>query len=95
MKITTSELEKIINTICEHLVSIGIKEIEIDQDYYWDIDKEVLYDPSQKPNTLELGQLSYDVEILKNVLNGKHAPIGWHFVPLSAVLRYAGEKYMS
>ncbi len=95
MKVSTSELQRLFNTICDHLVSAGVKEIEIDKDYYWDIDKEILYNPNNKPNNLELGQLSFDVETLKNVLEGKQAPIGWHFVPLSAVLRYIGEKYMA
>lgn len=91
MEIELSELRAIISKEIDNLERMGYDPIEIPVDYYWNIPKELLYDPYKEPHTFDVGQLSFDWQELKNTLRGKRDPLTYHFVWLAAILRAIGE----
>ena len=94
MNISIAELAGITAAIFKKAQEAGVDEVELDEDYYWFVPRESIYDIStgDKPQDLDLGSLfddyctakdSYKEEILV-IYNLKH---------LSSILRYLSIKY--
>lgn len=92
MKVKFDDLRILLDKILKHLEEDGIKSVELESDYYWNIPKEYLYDSYEEPKELDMGQLYDDMEFLNNILEGRNEPIGHALVWLSAILRYIGEE---
>ncbi len=88
------EIEKlrvITNLIFDHIRDdLKIEEVSLDKDFYWGIPTELLYDV-EKPNDLDMGQLSDDLEFLSKIENKEEA-VSIMFTHLAPLLRYIGEK---
>lgn len=91
MKLNLSDLRLVSEKLFTHLEERGISSIELSGDYYWNIPKELKYNPYQEPTELDLGQLSADWENLTAILEEEAEPIGYALVWLSAVLQAIGE----
>ena len=61
-KLKLKEMERAFQIIMEHYRENGIEEIPLEDDFYWVIDKDVRYDPYNKPQDIGLGQLYDDAE---------------------------------
>jgi len=92
MNVNLTELRAIADRLFTYLEETGREEFDVADDYYWEISKEELYDPSRDPKDLTIGQLSHDWERLKAILTEEDPPIGYALVWLSSVLRNVGEK---
>jgi len=91
MKIKIVELETATQKLFEHLKELGIESVELDKDYYWDIEAEDLYNPYQQPKDIGLGQLYDDWEEVQIVLTEKSEPLSIDFKAFAAIFRYLGE----
>jgi len=91
MDILLSDLRQITESLFAHLEETGIETIRLQNDYYWHISGEELFDPYKVPSELNLGQLSDDWRDLQNVADGKSDPLLSDFNDLAAVLRAIGE----
>jgi hypothetical protein len=92
MKIKIDELETITKKLFQHLRNQKILEFDIEEDFYWNIDKNERYNPYKKPLNLDLGQLEDDWSELVNIINSNSETISYAFVWLSNILRIIGEK---
>lgn len=62
MKVNIDELEKITLLLLSKLrESIG-NSVELNNDFYWDISADELYNPYNEPKSITLGQLIDDLE---------------------------------
>lgn len=95
MKITIAELRRVTEKHLRHLEERGVTAVDLEQDFYWSIPSEQLYNTDEEPSGLEVGQLVDDVEELRRVDRGEKEPIGYGLVWLSAVLRAVGEKVIA
>ena len=91
MKVKLKDLLLFAEKIIKHLEKEGVKEIELEKDFYWDIPYPQIYDMNSDPSELLVGQLYDDLEFLKKMLEDDGEPIGHALVWLSSILRYAGE----
>ena len=94
MEIALSELKAVYLKELDHLEKLGYEQVNIPVEYYWNIPQEARYDPYQEPKQLTLGQLSDDLEGLKQVLEGKRDPVAYDLVWLSTILRVIGEQVL-
>jgi hypothetical protein len=92
MRVTTKELREATLLLLKHLDDTGQTEFEIDEDCYWSVPQDGLYDPYNTPNNLTLGQLSHDWEEVRSLVQGKREPLAYVMVWLAAVMRRVGEK---
>ncbi len=92
MRVTTKELREATLALLKHLDETGQSEFEIDEDYYWSVPQEDLYDPYKTPSDLTLGQLSHDWDEVRSLAQGTRAPLAYLLVWLAAVMRRVGEK---
>lgn len=92
MKINLDQIQSITNLIFAHIrEDLGIHEIELDYDLYWDIDPQQLHDLDAKPETLDIGQLSDDFEFLASIKERDEA-VSLLFVHLAPILKAVGAK---
>lgn len=61
-------------------------EIEISNDYYWDISQDELYSPYAEPKNITLGQLSDDLEEVQRLAKSDDA-IMYDLKRLSNILK--------
>ena len=95
MEITVSDLKKIVESIFALFDECGVEIISIENDYYWHIPKEEIYDPYHTPTNLNLGQLSDDWQDLHRVLAKENEPILTDFIDLASIFRAIGEITLS
>ena len=69
MKLSVSDLEFFFNSVINRLKSLDIEELDIKQDYYWKLDIDEQFDIANKPDVVEIGQISDDLIELKKQLN--------------------------
>ena len=80
-----------LNTTINELNKREIKSIHIENEYYWNIPSEDLYNPYKNPANLNLGQLSDDWNDLLKVASGADDPLISDFIDLAAILRAIGD----
>lgn len=83
MAVELTKLRRAIDLALDLVESEEGPSIELEQDYYWEIDKLALYDPYTEPNAHDLGQLSHDWERIKEIAEGRMPAVG-------ATLSWAG-----
>lgn len=69
MKINISELTQIIRILEERMKEVypdGVIEVKED-DYYWSVPDDKKYNPSESPDDLSLGQVSFDWDDLQKL----------------------------
>lgn len=86
VKVKINEIQEITNLIFEKLKASKGNEIEINYDFYWDIDSEEIYDPYKEPSNLTLGQLSDEIMEIQNSIKTKDL-IYYDLKRISAILR--------
>lgn len=91
MGIDLNKIEIIFNLIIDKLKKDGIHKISLDDDFYWNIPSDLLYDPYNKPNQFDMGQLSEDYDFLLNSIE-KNIIINGDLRKLSYLLRYIADK---
>lgn len=91
MRIDVSDLRTVATRLFDHLDSLGERSVDLDQDYYWVIAENQLYDPTQAPTDFVLGQLTDDWRELTKVLEGDE-PVSYTLVWLGSVLRAIGQQ---
>ena len=93
MKININEVSEVVNLLLKELKeNINKNEVEVDEDYYWFVNKDELYNPYENPKNLTLGQLSEDWDELKSVLRKEKKLISYDLVKLSVLMRVIGDK---
>ena len=75
MKVKIDNLEKIISLLLKKLKSSKGNEIELDNDLYWAISSEELYNPYEEPKNITLGQLEDEVNEIMRLMDTDDAII--------------------
>ena len=92
MTVELSELQTALSVLFSHLQQQGVRSVEVEQDYYWNIQLDEVYDPLKDPKNFDLGQLTHDWEQLQSIADGSSPAIGYGLVWAAALLRYIGES---
>ena len=67
-------------------------QISIDEDEYWNIDDNEIYDIDSKPNDLDIGSLYSDLEVIEKILYNQLEPVPYNLKLFSCMLRYISNK---
>lgn len=86
MKVNIKDLEKVTSLLLSKLRESKGNEIELNNDYYWNISTEELYNPYEEPRNITLGQLSDDLEELQR-LNKSDDAIVYDLKRLASILK--------
>ena len=86
MKVNIEEIEKITLFLLSNLRLSKGNEIELNNDFYWEIQAEELYNPYEEPKNITLGQLSDDLEEIQR-LNKSDDAIVYDLKRLASILK--------
>ncbi len=93
IKINIEEIEKAMLELFNELRAKKGNLIEIEPlDYYWSIDGGELYNSYNTPAELTLGQITDDLQEIKNIANQQSKPVSLDFVKISSILTMIGHK---
>ncbi|MCS4303383.1 hypothetical protein [Chryseobacterium sp. BIGb0232] len=93
--ITILDIRKLINILSDKLEKLDDKEVvKLEDDLYWNILDEELYNPYDEPAQLTMGSLTEDWEFLQNVLNREREIIDYDLYKLASILKFLGKKGM-
>lgn len=95
LEIDVAEMRDVADRLFAHLLESGHEVVSVSHDYYWFIQKEIVYDPLSTPSEFTVGQLSDDLMELKRFHTGESEPISYGLVWLAAIIRAIGEKVVS
>lgn len=91
-KISIRQFREIGDKILNQLEHDGVDSVDIDVDFYWDVPVVDRYDPHKTPSSLDLGQISDDINELMRISQGEAVAVRYALVWLAAVLRRIGEQ---
>jgi hypothetical protein len=75
--VNISELRRIVDALLTHVEKVHGPEFRLENDYYWDLDSDVMYDMGKTINKVEeTGSLGDDWEFLLNYERREHQR-GW------------------
>jgi hypothetical protein len=86
VKVKIDDIEKVTLLLLSKLKESKGNEIELNNDFYWDISEEELYNPYQEPKNITLGQLSDDLEEIQRLINSDDA-ISYDLKRLASILK--------
>ncbi|MEV0248388.1 hypothetical protein AB0H76_17455 [Nocardia sp. NPDC050712] len=93
LHVSLSELRRSFDLLMEHIEAATDGDtVRLDQDYFWSIPQDELYDTAKTPTDLTLGQLSWSWEHLTDLRADPDQVVGYHLVWLSEVLRAVGQN---
>lgn len=91
--IKVEELQSIINSILAHIRDdLGISEVELTEDCYWEIPEKALYSVDQDQRELVVGSLFDDLEFLTPLLTDRDQAVSLMLLHVAPLLRYIGTK---
>ena len=91
MKVNIDEIEKIALLLLAKLKQSNGVEIDLKSDYYWCFDQEEIYNPYDDPKNITLGQLSDELNELKNILHSGDA-LAYDLKRLARILEALSSK---
>jgi hypothetical protein len=94
VKVSIGELRETSNRLLDHVESLGVKEVDLIQDYYSSFPSDQLYDPTLITPNPSLGQLTDDWNELQMIKRGERPPVAIALSWLSAVMRAVGEQVL-
>lgn len=88
-------IRKIINILSDELEKLENKDIVVvEDDLYWNILEDELYNPYHEPDHFTMGSISEDWEFLQKILNGEREMIDYDLYKVASILRFLGKKNM-
>ena len=90
MTFQTQELHDLIQRLAQHLQGLNVAEIELPNDYYWEVDPDERNSLYTQPQQFAVGQLSEDWALLEESVRHDSVVLQ-DFVKLAAILRAVGE----
>lgn len=91
--IEIAELKKIVNMILDRIENdLEIKEVELTEDYYWDVAEKVLYIREDSAAEIYVGSLCEDLEFLRPLLLDKDRAVSLMLIHVAPLLRYLALK---
>jgi hypothetical protein len=87
------DLKAVVNLILDHIVhDLKIEAVQIEEDFYWDVDSKYLYDVQTTASDLSIGSLRDDWEFLTKMGNDRRDAVSLMLIHVAPLLRYIGEK---
>ncbi|MET9290922.1 hypothetical protein [Streptomyces sp. NPDC003077] len=92
LRVSLAELRRSVDLLLRHVEAVAAGDaVVMNQDHFWSVPADELYDVSKEPVDLMIGQLSESWQHLRNLLADEDRIVGYHLVWLADVLRAIGQ----
>jgi len=90
IKITKNDLKNILLALINKIEKLDNSSFSLDNDLYWSIQDEELYNIYEEPQEITIGSLKDDWDFLQKILNEEREVIGYDFNKVSNILKKIG-----
>lgn len=87
MKVRIDEIQNIFTLLLSNLREQKGDEIELKNDFYWDIASDKLYNPYEEPDEVSLGQLSDDLKEIYRLSKSNEDAIPYDLKRIGEILK--------
>lgn len=87
MTVDISNLQYVINILLSKLIERKGEKIEIENDFYWELTNNELYNPYEEPTEVSLGQLSHNLEALARLEQHSDEAIPYDLNRVATILK--------
>jgi hypothetical protein len=84
------ELREAFDVLLRHLEATTGADVALDKEYFWSVPSDELYDATNEPSSLTIGQLSESWQHLEDLLADQDRSLAYHLVGIADVLRAIG-----
>ncbi|QBG89686.1 hypothetical protein ACQR53_01020 [Xanthomonas oryzae] len=90
MIVKIDNIEAALTKVIQKLKSLKINEVYIKENLYWNIANDRIHAMESNNLAPDIGDLREDHEDILRLLKGEQAPLAYHLIPISALLREIG-----
>lgn len=91
--INIPDIKKLLDIVSNQLDILENKDVIIfEDDLYWNIIDDELYNPYQEPGKLTMGSITEDCEFLRKVVEDEREIIDYDLYKLASILRFLGKN---
>ncbi|GAA0433035.1 hypothetical protein [Streptomyces luteireticuli] len=90
VQIRFDQLRRSFDAALRHAEAVHGDAVTLDEDYFWSVPPDQLYDVRQEPTELTIGQLSECLDHLDGLAAEPEDAVGHHLVWLAEVLKAVG-----
>ena len=87
MKINIDEIQKITSLLLSKLREQKGNEVELENDFYWDISSDELYKPYDDPKNISLGQLSDELKEIQRLSQSSDEAIPYDLKRIAEIIK--------
>jgi len=87
MRLNLDDLQGVISLLLSNIKDEKGVEIELKNDFYWDISAKELYNPYEEPKDITLGQLSDDIQEVKKLSQSGENAIPYDLKRVAEILK--------
>ncbi|WP_020394825.1 hypothetical protein [Thiolinea disciformis] len=92
-KVSIVQLKKITNYIFDSIIQdLKINTVQLNDDMYWSIDEDELYEINKEPSNFGIGQLYDDLFFLRKIVTEPKNTTSLMFMHLAPILIYLAKK---
>lgn len=92
LDIPREKLQQVLEVLLDHVYAQQGTSVTVQEDFFWDVAPDDVYNPYEEPAELTLGQLTESWDNLEKILSGDKPVLGYGLVWLGDVLRVIGHK---
>jgi hypothetical protein len=91
-RINVEDLRKSVNVLLDHILESGVESIDLEKQYYWQVNAQNKYDMATEPVGLVVGDLWDDLDFTEAVLTkDRKEAVAYTLTEVAQVLAYLGE----
>ncbi|MEU3756318.1 hypothetical protein AB0H17_26725 [Streptomyces olivoreticuli] len=91
LRIPLDQLRQAFEAALRHVEASAGHTVALEEDYFWSVPGDELYDVLNEPKSLTIGQLSESWQHLEDLLADQDRALGYHLVWLADIIRAIGQ----
>ncbi len=89
--IDVRKLKASIDALLDHIIDSGIERLDIETQYYWQVEESREYDFQRQPEGYAVGDFYEDVATMEQVLSNKEHVLAYTLTELAPIVAYVGK----
>lgn len=89
--IDVRKLKEAIDALFDHIVDSGVERLDIETQYYWQVEENQQYDFRREPEGYAVGDFYDDVATMEQVLSDKEHVFAYTLTELAPIVAYVGK----
>ena len=85
------KLKESIDVLLDHIIDSGVERLDIETQYYWQVEESREYDFQRQPEGYAVGDFYEDMATMEQVLSSKENVLAYTLTELAPIVAYVGK----